>query len=107
MLGLETALAVTLTELVEPGILTLAEALALLSWKPAAIAGLERQGRPVSPGNPANLVVFDPRIEWVVEPERLASRARNTPFAGRTLRGRVKHTLLAGDVVVRDGEATR
>ena len=107
MLGLETALAVTITELVEPGILTLADALALLSWKPAAIAGLERQGRPVSPGNPANLVVFDPGLEWVVEPERLASRARNTPFAGRTLRGRVKHTLLAGDVVVFDGEATR
>jgi len=107
MLGLETALAVTLTELVEPGILTLADALALLSWRPAAIAGLSHQGGPIQPGAPANLTIFDPRLEWVVEPERLASRARNTPFAGRTLRGRVKHTLLAGDVVVRDGEATR
>jgi dihydroorotase len=107
MLGLETALAVTITELVEPGILKLEDALALLSWKPAAIAGLAGQGRPVEPGNPANLVVFDPAHEWEVQPERLASRARNTPFAGRTLRGRVKHTLLAGNAVVIDGEATR
>jgi len=107
MLGLETALAVTVTELVEPGILKLEDALALLSWKPAAIAGLERHGRPVEPGNPANLVVFDPAAEWQVDPDRLASRARNTPFAGRTLHGRVKHTLLAGDPVVVDGEAAR
>jgi len=42
-----------------------------------------------------------------VEPERLASRARNTPYVGRTLRGKVRHTVLHGDVVVRDGEATR
>ncbi len=107
MLGLETALAVTITELVEPGILKLEDALALLSWRPAAIAGLAGQGRPVAAGHPANLVVFDPTHEWEVQPERLASRARNTPFAGRTLRGKVRHTLLAGNPVVIDGEATR
>jgi dihydroorotase len=107
MLGLETALAVTVTELVEPGILTLTDALALLSWRPAAIAGLQHQGCPVEAGAVANLTVFDPGHEWVVEPERLASRARNTPFAGRTLRGRVRHTILAGEPVVVDGEATR
>jgi dihydroorotase len=107
MLGLETALAVTLTELVEPGKLSLADALALLSWRPARIAGLEAHGGPVAPGAQANLTIFDPGHEWIVAPERLASRARNTPFAGRALRGRVKHTILRGDVVVRDGEATR
>ena len=107
MLGLETALAVTITELVAPGILSLADALALLSWKPAAIAGLAHQGGPVEPGNPANLVVFDPTQEWQVDAHRLASRARNTPFDGRTLTGKVRHTLLAGDPVVIDGEATR
>ena len=64
-------------------------------------------GRPVEPGTPANLTVFDPGNEWEVEPERLASRARNTPFAGRTLTGRVQHTILAGEPVVIDGEATR
>jgi dihydroorotase len=107
MLGLETVLALTLTELVEPGVVPLADALALLSWRPAAVAGLEAHGGPVLPGAQANLTIFDPGHEWVVDSDRLASRARNTPFAGRTLRGKVRHTVLAGNVVVRDGEATR
>ena len=103
MLGLETALAVTLTELDLP----LQDALGLLSWRPAAIAGLDDHGGPIVPGAAANLTIFDPSHEWVVEPGRLASRARNTPYAGRELRGKVKHTVFNGDVVVRDGEATR
>jgi dihydroorotase len=107
MLGLETALAVTLTELVEPGHLSLADALALLSWRPARLAGLEAHGVAVAPGAPANLAIFDPDLEWVVEPDDLASRARNTPFAGRELKGKVKHTVFDGDVVVREGKATR
>ncbi len=107
MLGLETALALTLTELVEPGVVTLPDALALLSWRPAAIAGLTGQGGPIAPGAPAHLVVIDPREEWQVDARRLASRARNTPFAGRTLTGKVRHTVFAGAPVVVDGEATR
>ncbi len=107
MLGLETALALTLTELVEPGILGLADALALLSWKPAAIAGLEHQGCDIVPGAVANLAVIDPATTWQVDARRLASRARNTPFAGRTLTGKVRHTVFAGAPVVIDGEATR
>ncbi len=109
MLGLETAAALTLTELVEPGLLTLAEALAVLSWRPAAIAGLDARGHggPVEPGRPANLCVIDPARAWEVDPGRLASRARNTPYAGRKLTGRVRHTLLRGEPVVLDGEALR
>ena len=107
MLGLETALAVTITELVEPGHLSLRDALACLSWRPAALAGLDAHGGPIVPGAPANLTIFDPAHEWMVEPDALASRARNTPFAGRTLKGKVRHTVLFGNVVVRDGEATR
>ena len=100
-------MAVTLTELVEPGLLALQDALACLSWKPAAIAGLDAHGGPVVAGAPANLTIFDPAQQWTVEPDALASRARNTPFAGRTLTGRVRHTVLFGDVVVQDGKATR
>jgi len=107
MLGLETALALTLTELVHPGVLTLQAALALLSWRPARIAGLRAQGGPVEPGRPAHLAVVDPARRWTVEPARLASRARNTPYAGRELVGKVRHTVYAGDAVVVDGEATR
>jgi dihydroorotase len=108
MLGLETALALTLTELVEPGVLTMQDALAALSWRPAAIAGIDdRHGGPIAPGRAANLCVIDPAVTWEVDTTRLASRARNTPFAGRKLTGRVRHTVLRGEPVVVDGEARR
>jgi dihydroorotase len=104
MLGLETALALALTELDLP----LERVLGLLSWQPAAIAGLsERHGGPIAVGRPANLCVFDPEARWVVELPRLASRSRNCPYAGRTLTGRVRHTILRGDAVVVDQEAQR
>ena len=106
MLGLETALALTLTELVEPGALALGDALAALSWRPAAIAGVaDRHGRPVAVGEPANLCVFDPSLRWEVDPARLASRAGNTPYGGRKLTGRVRHTIVRGVPTVVDGEA--
>ena len=103
MLGLETALPLTLRELRLPP----REALALLSWKPARIAGLADHGKPILPGRPANLCVIDPRAQWVVRPDFLASRSRNTPFTGRTMTGRVRHTVLHGEPVVVDGEALR
>ena len=107
MLGLETSVALALTELVIPGVLSLVDALALLSWRPAAIAGLTRHGQPIVAGAPANLCVIDPAVTWQVDPSRLASKARNTPFTGRTLTGRVRHTILSGRPVVVDGDATR
>lgn len=109
MLGLETALAVTLTELVEPGLLTLEQAIGALSWRPAAIAGLDRRGHgnAVAPGSVAHLCVIDLAARWEVDPHRSASRSRNNPWAGRKLSGKVRHTVLAGDPVVIDGEAQR
>ena len=104
MLGLETALALGLTELDLP----LPRLLAAMSWNPAAIAGVShRHGRPVAAGEPANLTVFDPSQEWTVVATEMASRSRNTPYAGRTLRGKVRHTLLDGRAVVVDGAASR
>jgi dihydroorotase len=107
MLGLETAFALTLSELVEPGVLALDDALACLSWQPAAIAALRDHGGPVQPGRPANLCIVDPAVHWEVDPIRLASRSRNTPYAGRKLTGRVRHTILRGEPVVVDGVAQR
>lgn len=108
MLGLETALALGVTELVEPGVLTLEQLVALMSWQPAAIAGIDDiHGRPIEVGEPAHLVVFAPAQEWTVDPMKLASRSSNTPYAGRVVRGRVRHTLLCGVPMVRDGEAQR
>ena len=104
MLGLETALPLALGELD----LGIEAVLALLSWQPARIAGLRAtQGGPVEAGRPANLCVIDPAQRWRVEPGALASRSRNTPYAGRELVGRVRHTVAAGETVVVDGEATR
>lgn len=104
MLGLETALAVALTELTLPP----EQVLALLSHRPAAIVGLDdRHGGPVVPGSAANLCVIDPTATWTVEAGLLASRSRNTPFAGRRLTGRVRHTVLRGEPVVVDAEAVR
>ncbi len=104
MLGLQTALGLALTELDLP----IAEVLALLSWRPAVILGVDAEhGLPVAAGNPANLTVIDPTATWVVDPAALASRSRNTPYAGRTLTGQVRHTLLHGEPVVIDGEPQR
>jgi dihydroorotase len=110
MLGLETALSVVL-EATE-GRLGLADLLGALSWRPARIARMDtasggRHGGPVTPGSPANLVVFDPAATWTVEPARLASRSRNTPYGGRQLTGKVRHTIHEGSPVVLDGEAQR
>jgi dihydroorotase len=104
MLGLQTALALAITELDMP----LADIVAALSWKPAAIAGLaSRHGGPIVVGAAANLAVFDPAATWTVRPDALASKSRNTPYAGRTLRGMVRHTVFAGAPVVVDGVAQR
>ena len=104
MLGLETALALAITELEMP----LEEIVAALSWKPAAIAGLgDRHGRAIAVGEPANLTVFDPDLAWTVVPSKPASLSRNTPYAGRTVRGKVRHTIYSGVAVVVDGVAQR
>ena len=104
MLGLETAFALTLGE----SGLDLPEVLAVLSWKPAAIAGIgDRHGVLVVPGAPANLCVVDPDETWTVSGTAMASRSNNTPYEGDTLRGRVRHTIRAGELVVVDGEAQR
>jgi dihydroorotase len=104
MLGLETALGVALAVLDMP----LVDIVAALSWKPAAIAGVaDRHGVPIEPGNPANLVVFDPVAAWQVRPGALASCSSNTPFVGMELRGKVRHTVFRGEPVVRQGVAQK
>lgn len=104
MLGLETALAVSLAHLEMP----IADVIAAMSWKPAAIAGVsDHQGRPIDPGEPANITIFDPEVEWEVVPAQLASKSHNTPYVGTPLRGRVRHTIFDGSAVVIDGKPQR
>ena len=103
MLGLETALGVVLSCLDLP----ITQVVALLSLRPAKIANAAEHGNDVAAGARANLCVFDPQIAWRVDPNQLASKSTNTPFVGRQLRGKVRHTIFNGDPVVIDGEAKR
>jgi dihydroorotase len=107
MLGLETTLGVCLPILTSAG-MPLVDVIAALSWKPAAIARVDdRHGAPIEPERPANLVVFDPDAAWEVVPAKLASRSRNTPYVGRELRGRVRHTIFGGVATVVDAVVQR
>ena len=103
MLGLQTALSVVVETMVLAGRLDWRGVASRLSEAPARIGSLAEQGRPIAVGEPANLVLVDPAARWTVEPAALASKSRNTPFAGRTLPGRVRATFLRGRATTRDG----
>ena len=104
MLGLETALGVVMAY----GDLEIKDVVSLLSWNPARIAKIDaNHGRPVAVGESANICVFDPDLAWSVDIERLASKSINTPYVGRTLRGRVRHTIFKGTPTVIDGQAQK
>jgi dihydroorotase len=103
--GLETCLALVITRLVEEGVLSLEEAISRLTVAPARIMDMERWGyQPVvAEGVAANITVFNPEVEWTVDPAAFRSRSRNTPYAGWRVRGKVMHTLFQGKLVLRDG----
>jgi dihydroorotase len=103
MLGLETALSIVL----EVGGLTWDQVAERMSRTPARIAGLADHGVDPAPGAPANLTLVDPATRWQVDPGALASRSRNTPFAGMTLPGRVVATFLNGEPTVLDGKVMK
>jgi dihydroorotase len=115
MLGLQTALPLA-WQVLSPT-LSPERIFGLMSAAPAVIARLTRRdarpgghsahGGPVEAGATANLCVFDPSGSTVVDPVRLASRSRNTPYAGRRFTGAVRHTILRGEPVVIDGLAQR
>jgi dihydroorotase len=96
MIGLETALALAL-DLVRAGALTPAALITRLSVAPAAIFRLP--GGRLAEGQPADVTVIDPEVAWTCEQGALLSRSRNTPFAGRPLRGRATLTIVGGKVV--------
>lgn len=99
IVGLETALALGVTGLVEPGVMSLERLIELMTSGPAGVLGLPA-GR-LTVGGPADITVFDPSAEWVVDPDQFASKGRNTPFSRMHLRGLVRATLCDGRVVYR------
>jgi dihydroorotase len=98
MLGLETALGVVAQTMVETGLLDWAGVADRMSVRPAVIGRLAGHGAAIEVGAPANLTLVDPSAPWTVDPEVLASKSRNTPFAGHTLPARVVATMLRGRV---------
>jgi len=105
MLGLQTALSVVVSTMVEPGLLDWRGVARVMSENPARIVGLDDQGRPLEVGEPANLTIVDPRATWTVAGAALASRSANTPYEAMTLPATVTTTVLRGRITARDGRA--
>ena len=104
MLGLETALSVVQEAMVDTGLLDWAQVADRMAVRPARIGGLESHGQPLEAGAAANLVLLDPSARRTIDPFALASRSRNTPYAGRSLPGAVVATFLRGRPTVLDGK---
>jgi dihydroorotase len=104
MLGLQTALSVVTETMVRTGLLDWRGVARVMSERPAEIAGLPDQGRPLVPGEPANLVLVDPDAEWTVRGAEFASIAANTPYEGMRLPAVVTLTLLRGRITAREGK---
>jgi len=97
VVGLETALGLGLTELVEGGVLSLSELVRRMSTEPARVYDLP--AGTLARGAPADVVVFDSQARWIVDPDRFRSKSHNTPFAGRELAGKVEYTVVGGSPV--------
>ncbi len=97
ILGLETAFGLAVSQLVRPGLLSLADLLYRMSTRPAQLFKLP--GGSLATSAPADVVILDPDVEWTVDPKAFFSKSRNTPFGGRKVRGRAEVTIVRGRVV--------
>ena len=99
MVGLETALGLVITELVNKKVLAWAQAIAKLTINPARILNLK--GGRIKRNSLADITIIDPKASWIVDPARFQSKSKNSPFGGRKLRGKVFCTIVDGKVVYR------
>ena len=97
VVGLETSLALVITELVDPDIISLERAVELMTSAPASILNLKAGS--LEEGGAADITVFDPKAEWTVNPKNFASQGKNSPFAEWSLQGQVKVTICDGNIV--------
>jgi len=101
IIGLETSLALTITELINKNILSWEQVVDKMSTRQAQIAGMKNKGV-IAEGYDADIAIVDPDREWTVTPEDTVSKSKNSPFFGRTLTGRVESTIYGGKVVYQD-----
>ena len=105
MTGLEQALSIIQMTLVEPGHITWADVARIMSETPAKIGSLDtEQGRPLAEGEPANIVLVDPKATRVIKPEDQATKGKNNPYRGMEVPGVVRATFYAGHPTVLNGE---
>jgi len=96
IVGLETAAAITITELVEKGYLTPMQMAEKMSYNPARVIGVDKGTLEI--GKMADIVIVDPQEEYIVDTKEFASMGKNTPFAGRKLKGKIIATIVNGEV---------
>jgi dihydroorotase len=96
IVGLETALGLVVTKLIEPGVLDWPSALEKLTMNPAHVLGIDKGTLAI--GADADVTIIDPAYEWTVDPSRFRSRSKNTPFARWRLRGRAETVIVGGEV---------
>lgn len=100
--GLEAALSLGVTNLVEPGVLTPLQLIACMSTNPAKVLGIE--AGTLAEGSVADITIVDPKEQYVFDVSRSFSKSQNTPYGGMSMTGRVKMTILAGRIVYNEGE---
>jgi len=97
--GLETSAALTYTALVDTGLMDIVEMARKMSYNPAKVLDIDDSFGHISEGAVADIAIFDPEAEWEVKEEEFASKASNTPYIGKVLKGRVTHTIVDGKLV--------
>jgi dihydroorotase len=102
VIGLETELGVSISELVHPGLLSWSELVEKLSFNPAKILGIKKGG--LACGQDADLIVINPAQEWIVEKEKFFSKSKNSPFLGRKLKGGVEYTIYLGEIAYKQSD---
>ena len=98
IIGFETALAATITNLVAPGHIDYLNMVRLMSYTPAKLLKLDDRGE-IKEGKTADLTIFDPNVEYIYEKESIVSKSKNTPFIGKKLKGMVRYTIVGGNIV--------
>ena len=97
IIGFETALAATVTNLVDKGYISYLDMVRLTSYNPAKILNLDKGS--LQEGKIADITIFNPNEEYIYQKEDIVSKSKNTPFIGKKLKGRVKYTIVNGNIV--------
>ena len=97
IIGFETALAATITNLVDKGLISYIDMVKLMSYNPAKLLGIDKGV--IADGETADLTIFDPNKEYIYEEESIVSKSKNTPWIGKKLKGQVVYTIVNGKIV--------